>query len=301
MSDSVFLTGGTGFIGAHLKTQLEAAGYAVCAPGRRELDLEALSPDALTHSLRGQQTVVHCAGLAHEAVGAADAARLLEFNRDLTVRLYDAAARADVARFVWLSSVKVLGETSSQPLPVDAPLRPQGAYGQSKAAAEQALRERSAAGGPALVIVRPPLVYGPCVRANFRRLLHWALSGRGLPLGEATAERSMIGIRNLCDALQATLSAPAGIYHVADRDSVSVASLLQAVADAGNQPLKLWRCPPRWLALGARLTGRSGVYERLFEPLLLETKDSEAQLCWQPEHSLQAQLEETVQWFRNLR
>lgn len=301
MSNRVFLTGGTGFVGAHLKAHLESAGDSICAPARSALNLEAASPSMLHRYLEGQHTVVHCAGLAHEAVEGSDAARLMQFNCDLTVRLYEAAAQADVARFVWLSSAKVLGETSRQPLPVTAPLQPVGAYGQSKAAAEQALQARASAGRPVLVIVRPPLVYGPGVRANFRSLLHWALSGRSLPLGRADAERSLIGIRNLCAALQAALSAPAGVYHVADPAPVSVATLIRTAAEAGNQELRLWRCPPRWLAFAARLTGRSGVYKRLFEPLLLDTTDSEARLNWHPEHSLKAQLEETVRWYQNLR
>ncbi|MEM1230260.1 MAG: NAD-dependent epimerase/dehydratase family protein, partial [Pseudomonadota bacterium] len=219
------------------------------------------------------------------------------FNGELTARLYRAAARADAARFIWLSSAKVLGEVSRAPLPVTAPLAPQGAYAHSKAAGERALQHEAARGGPALCIVRPPLVYGPGVGANFAALLRWALRGRALPLGRASAPRSLVGVRNLCSALLAAIEAPAGIYHVTDGPALSVAALLRAVGHSARRDVPLWRIPPALMALGATLVGRRGTYERLFTSLELATADSETRLSWQPPFSFEQQLQETVDWF----
>lgn len=301
MTARLTVTGAGGFVGRHLCDAARDAGHALQALTRTDLDLERASDAALAQALAPGDVVVHCAGIAHEAAEAArrDPQLLYRFNRDLTERLYRAAAAAGAARFVWLSSIKVLGETSTQPLPVSAPLAPASPYPDSKAQGERQLQAAMQELGLPVTIIRPPLVYGPGVGANFRTLLRWVLSGRPLPLGRATAPRSLVGVRNLCSAVLASTAAPPGIYHVADGPALGVAALLRAVAAAARQDISLWRAPPAAMAAAATLIGRRSVYQRLFEPLELHTADSEARLGWRPPHTLEAQLQETVTWYRS--
>lgn len=297
------VTGAGGFVGQHLCDAVREAGHPLQALTRARLDLMQASDTALQQAIAPGDVVVHCAGIAHEAAEAArrDPQLLYRFNRDLTERLYRAAAAAGAARFIWLSSVKVLGETSLAPLPVSAPRAPASPYPDSKAQGETRLQAAQAALGLPLSIIRPPLVYGPGVGANFRTLLRWVLSGRSLPLGRATAPRSLIGVRNLCSAVLASASAPSGVYHVADGPALGVAALLRAVAAAAGQGVYLWRLPPAAMAAAATLVGRHAIYQRLFESLELDTADSEMRLGWRPPHSLESQLQETVTWYRSRR
>jgi len=219
--------------------------------------------------------------VAHGAALAGDAAEVLSrVNVDAPLRWLRAADRAGVPRFVWLSSIKVLGDVSQRPLVPDDPYRPGDAYARSKVAAERALcgQQRDAV---ALAIVRPPLVYGPGVVANFRRLLGWADGATPLPLATARAPRSLLGI-----------------FHVADRESVSVAELLSRLRRLCGRSPHLWPLPRPVLKSGAALAGMQGIYQRLFEPLEVDSVKLQTDLDWSPRQSLDDALQETVTWYR---
>lgn len=305
------VTGTGGFIGGHLARRLvaddlqlrtvSAAPAPVASIDHHQCLLAQVTDAHLQALLTDVDVCYHVAGMAHHAAQQDPDGRALHaFNVELTVRLYQAAQRAGVGRFVWLSSSKVLGDRSSGPLPIDARYAATDPYGQSKVAAERALL---AAQSPAtrVLIVRPPLVYGPGVGANFRSLLQAALGRWPLPLAAATAPRSMIGIDNLCAALARCAQAPAGTYQVSDPAPVTVAQLLREIACAAGTRARLWYLPPTMLRLALALTGRSAIYQRLFWPLELDTADSERRLQWQPTLSTSAQLQETVAWFCNQR
>ncbi|MGI9324167.1 MAG: NAD-dependent epimerase/dehydratase family protein [Pseudomonadales bacterium] len=308
MTSRVLLTGAGGFIGGHLLQALNAAGFEVRALSRHNVPAAAESlqwPTAaaptnaqLDDYCAGVAHCFHVAGIAHDAArgDSSGGAKLRSFNVDRSVRLYQAAIRNGCESFVWLSSSKVLGDQSSAPLPVQAPYAPVGGYAQSKVEAEQALLA-VAVPETRLLILRPPLVYGPGVGANFRRLLGAALGRWPLPLASARAQRSFVGVNNLCDALLAATQAPPGIYHVADAQPASVAQLLTDIARCADRRLRLLPFPPalaRWLLA---VLGQSGTYERLFTSFLLETRDSEQRLNWSPVRTRDVQLADTVSWF----
>ena len=195
------VSGASGFIGTALTAALAAQGIAVrpdVGPDGRRLPL---SGQAAAAWLRGADIVYHLAGIAHESAARARQADFMAVNHGLTLSLYQASAAAGVPAFVWLSSIKALGETAATPLGVDAPRAPQGSYARSKAQAELGLLRASQAGGPRLTIVRPPLVYGPGVKGNFARLLKLCASPWPLPLAGACAPRALLGLDNLVDLL----------------------------------------------------------------------------------------------------
>ena len=300
------VTGAGGFVGRALVTTLKNAGWQVRASSSQPspADVErapaidvAATNDALAALCHDCDVVFHLAAFAHGA-GQDDVA-LNAVNVDLPGRLYRAALAAGVTRFVFVSSAKVLGNTAAKLLPVDAPRAPAERYARSKATAEAAL-EALAEPSTALLIVRPPLVYGPGVGANFARLLHWVTGPWPLPFGAATAPRSFVSRQNLAAALRACASAPAGIYHVADAEAWTLSTLLRALYAAQDRTAKLWRVPLALLATALRLVGQGEQVERLLAPLALDCDDSFERLQWQPQPAEKA-LKETVQWFLNQR
>ena len=173
-----WVDGASGFIGSHLTAHLRAVGWEV-----EEASVRVGRPIALPHGA----TVFHLAGLAHDA--GADPQGLMRANRDLTLAVYEAAVAAEARAFVHVSSAAVLGGGRDDPADENAPMRPQGAYAASKAEAEAALRQSQ--GRVPIAIARPPLVYGPGVKANFLRLLQWLTKRRPVPgvAGAGAAQR----------------------------------------------------------------------------------------------------------------
>jgi len=299
------VTGAGGFIGSHLVLRLLGGGWRVKVLARDAATLgadAALEPglglesseDRWAGALEGADVVFHLAAIAHRR---ASAELLALVNERSPARLCDAAARAGVGRFVWLSSIKVLGEQSAEPLREDSPRAPADAYGASKAAGEAHLLAR-AGGDTAVAVVRPPLVYGPGVKANFRLLLALArLAGRGLPLplGDATALRSLLGVANLCDFLMRVAVRGEGVLHVADPEDLSVAELLRVLT--GNPDLRLPVIARRRMRTILTALGRGGDYVRLFEPLRLDSRATRDALGWEPPESGRRLLKETMAWY----
>lgn len=277
------VTGGSGFIGRHL--------LAASAPAH---DLFSLDRDALRSQPalpRGIDAVIHLAGRAHvlrEQAEDPDAA-FLEANLELTLRLARAALRAGARRFVFVSSAGVLG-ASSPPggLHDDSLPRPYDAYTRSKLAAERALLDLWRLEGLPLVILRPPLVYGPGAAGNFRRMERGIRSGIPLPIGALRAPRSMIGLRNLVSALLAAALKPEAVgatMLVADAGSVSIRDLGREMAQAMGRPARQMAIPVRMLAGALRLAGREADVARLTTPFELLTSRVSERLGWAPPHA----------------
>ena len=238
--------------------------------------------------------IIHLAAMAHRHASAAE---LMATNQQWPQRLYRSAIMAGVPRFVWLSSIKVLGDVSSAPLPVDADYAPTDAYGRSKMEAEHAMIGAAETGSTELAIVRPPLVYGPGVKANFLRLLRFArLSRLGLPLplGAARALRSIVGVRNLVDLIALVARQGSGIYHVADPEDISVVDLL---AQLGGRRRLIVPVTGRAMRRMAGLIGKQSIYQRLFEPLRVDQSATRSGLGWQPPFGIGQQLDETMAWY----
>src|SRR5690606_21377789 len=180
-------------------------------PGVGLLDLDETR---LARVLEGVDVVHFLAGIAHEAVAASDRQGLQQVNVAAPCAWLRAADRAGVAQFVWLSSIKVLGDRSERPLRPEDPYRPGDPYAASKAEAERRLLDEPLR-TTKLAVVRPPLVYGPGVRGNFAALLRWSDSPWPLPVGGADAPRSLVAAANLSDLLVRLGRGASGIFHVA--------------------------------------------------------------------------------------
>ena len=307
------MTGACGFIGGHLLRHLQSTGWQVKVLSRDapRLNKPGASPQTLSslpaelallssqkdwsEALESCDVLFHLAGIAHRQ---ASEESLREVNELATLKLARAASEAGVPAFVWLSSIKVLGEISDQPLPVTAVQAPADRYAASKAAAERGLWELAPDSQSRISIVRPPLVYGPGVKANFLALLslaRLALRGLPLPLGQARAPRSLLGVTNLCDFLLRVAEAGEGVLHVADAEDLCVAQVLQLLCQ--DKGIRLWNLPAGTMRNLLSLVGKQDIYTRLYEPLQLDTSVSFPALDWQPPMSSGQLLQETMSWF----
>jgi UDP-glucose 4-epimerase len=222
-------------------------------------------------------------------------------NTDGTARLASQAATSGVRRFVFLSTVKVNGEETDGRAytPADEP-HPQDPYGKSKWLAEKALNDIAAQTRMETVIVRPPLVYGPGVRANFYRLMRWIDKQRPLPLGAIRNRRSLVSIWNLCDLLVNILENPAathGTWMVSDANDLSTPELIRRIAAVMHRRTRLLRVPITLLQLGASMTGRTGEVRRLCGSLPVDISQTRAALGWSPPMSVDQALSRTVAWY----
>lgn len=258
-------------------------------------------------ALAGRNAVIHLAAHVHVMPGAAgDAAD--DFNRvnvQGSENLARQAAHAGVRRFVFLSSVKVNGEISTGRAFVESdPARPTDAYGASKAEAEKRLKAVSAETGMELVIVRPPLVYGPGVKANFLRLLRIVDTGIPLPFLSIDNRRSLVYVGNLVHALGACLTHPAAAnrtFFVSDDHDVSSPQLVREIAAALGRKPRLLPFPPVLLRGIGLLTGRTEQVARLTASLQVDVSSIKSTLGWLPPFTLQQGIAETASWYRLLR
>lgn len=309
----VVVTGANGFVGRVLCETLARRGHAVRAVVRdaaRATDLPDVTAvgdiDGGTdwsRALQGVDTVIHAAARAHILHDSVENAGLyMRTNAEGTAALARAAARLGVRRLVLVSSIKVNGEaTTSAPFTAtDAP-DPQDAYGRSKLAAERAVLEY-AGSGLQPVIVRPPLVYGDGVRANFLRLIRWVDRGVPLPLGAVHNARSLVSVWNLADLL-AHLAGPipvqAPTFLVSDGEDLSTSALIRRLAVALGRRARLPRVPTALLRLAGALTGKQDEVTRLCGSLQVDSAPTRRQLDWTPPLSVDEGLARTVAWYRS--
>lgn len=292
----VLVTGATGFLGQALCPLLTAHGVPVRPAGRSETG--DIGPDTdWRRLLDGVDTVIHLAARAHVMRDrAADPlAAFQRVNTAATAALARAATDAGVKRFIFVSTVKVLGETSDHALTAGDPAVPQDPYAVSKWQAEQALEKH--AGAFDLVILRPPLVYGPGVRGNFLTLLRAIDRGWPLPLGGIDNRRSLIHLGNLADAIRAALTVAPGVYLPSDREDLSTPELIRRLAAALARPGRLIAVPPGLLRAGAKIAGRTAALDRLAGSLTVDG----ALPGWAPPHTLAEGFAETAHWYRQTR
>jgi nucleoside-diphosphate-sugar epimerase len=310
----ILITGASGFIGAALCRQLLARGHTVRAAVRRLIPPDAvppglhqiLIPDIAAEFDRralveGVGTVVHLAAIAHRSNQVEREIRRV--NCDSVVRLAEAAAGL-VGRFIFLSSVKVHGEDSGGGTYGEAgALNPEDSYGRFKLEAERALTDTAARTGMELVMIRPPLVYGPGVKANFLRLLRWVDSGLPLPFASVRNRRSLVYVGNLVDAIARCAEHPAarGPFLVSDEETVSTPELVSRIARALDRPARLFSAPPALLRVAGMIAGRRGEIRRLTGNLAIDSSRARRLLDWRPPYTLDAGLAETARWFKSAR
>jgi UDP-glucose 4-epimerase len=309
------VTGAAGFIGSALTQRLRTAGWNVRAVGHGVGgfeggiecgDLGAADATLLDDWLHGVDVVFHLAGRAHRRDEGPELERYARYRRDnvaTTQSLFVAAQRNAVQRFVFLSSIKVLGDFNAQPFVESAEPDPQDVYAQTKLEAERHLEDTLSRANTAVSIVRPPLVYGPGVKGNFRSLLNAVGRGWPLPLGRADAPRSLLARTNLVELLIAAAADQADlrILHARDDADSSVAELVAMIARAFGRSPRLIPVPRRMMCVGARTTGRIGLYQRLFEPCVVDDSATRAALGWQPCVPQQCAIDEVAAWWRTQR
>ncbi|MBI5450737.1 MAG: SDR family oxidoreductase [Gammaproteobacteria bacterium] len=257
------------------------------------------------HALAGIDVVVHLAARVH-VMNDTVSDPLAEFrkvNVAGTERLARSAAAAGVRRFVFLSSIKVNGEGSERGFSDNDAPNPQDPYAISKWEAEQVLHRIAIETGLEVVIIRPPLVYGPGVGANFLRLLRWVDKGVPLPLGMVHNQRSLIYIGNLVDAIFECIKNPAAAgktYLVSDGADVSTPELIRKLASAMGRDPHVLPIPESLLRLTAKLVGRSSEVDRLLGSLAIDSSRIRSELDWVPPFTLEQGLQDTVRWYRTL-
>lgn len=307
---NVLVTGASGFVGGPLSQALRNNGHDVTAVSRRGTEIPGVTNvtvadfnniDMLTETLRGVDVVVHAAARVH-VMNETAANPLAEFravNRDLTQNIATAAHRAGVKRFVFLSTIKVFGETSPRELPFTAatPPRPVDPYGVSKLEAEQALFDFAASSGLEVVVIRPPLIYGPGVRANFERMVR--LIGRGIPLpfGGIRNRRSLVALDNLLDLIKACVSSPHAsgqVFCVSDSSPISTPELFRAVGEAMDRSVMMIAIPETFLAVAFKLIGKSAYIDRLISSLHVDISHTQDTLGWVPKVNPSDALRATV-------
>jgi nucleoside-diphosphate-sugar epimerase len=224
-----------------------------------------------------------------------------EINANGTRFVVDQAVRARVRRFIYLSSIKVHGEGSVRPYRESDEPRPQDAYARSKLAAEGIVRDMCSAAKLEWVIIRPPLVYGPGVRANFRKLLRLVDLGIPLPLGSVENRRSLVGIGNLVSFIELCMSHPraaGAAWLVADCESVSTPELLRKIAKQMRRSDRLFEFPSKWLRCLAAMAGRGDELARLCDSLVVDSSAARDELNWRAGIPLDDELARTIEAFR---
>jgi nucleoside-diphosphate-sugar epimerase len=283
----IAVTGASGFVGRALVPALEAARHDVIDAGRDVTGDIAAFGD-WPRVLAGADAVVHLAALAHER--GVDEARLRAVNVEAAAAIGRAAA-ASGARMVFLSSVKALGEeTVGLAFDETSPLAPRDAYGRAKADAERALL---AIEGLRLTILRPPLAYGPGVKANFLSLVKAIARGLPLPLAAVRNGRSLVFVGNLADAIARCLEAKAAgkTYLVCDGPAVSTPELCRALGRALGRPGRLFPFPPALLELAPAM-------KKLTRSLEVSDRALRRELGWSPPFTFEEGIRRTAEWYQ---
>ena len=312
---TTLVTGANGFVGSALCARLRKDGAPVrgavrssnVRPGGTEgVTVGGLASDTdWSEALKNVEQVVHLAARVH-VMNDKSSDPLAEFRRvnvEGTAALARQAAAAGVRRFVFLSSVKVNGEftEAGQPFTADDVPAPEDPYGVSKHEAEQLLRQIAGETGREVVIIRPPLVYGPGVKANFESMMRWLARGVPLPLAAVTRNRrSLVALDNLVDLIVTCLNHPAAAnrtFLVSDGEDLSTAQLLKRMSAAMGKPARLFYVPPGLLKLGATLLNKPGIYQRLCGSLQLDITKASQLLDWTPPVSVDEGLRRAAEGF----
>ena len=309
----VLVTGANGFIGVPLCTRLLAEGWSVYGVVRSTAAIERLphgvepvvvgsfsTDTSWQESLTGIDTIIHLAARVHVMNdGVADPLEEYRLvNVEGTLNLARQAVSAGVRRFIFISSIKVNGEaTTSQPFSAADSPSPVDPYGISKLEAERGLQQLAKETALDVVIIRPPLVYGPGVKGNFQSMIHWVGKGVPLPLGAIHNQRSLVGLDNLIDFIVTCIDHPDvanQTFLVSDGEDLSTTELLQHLARAMGKSARLIPVPVQMLELAAGLFGKQAIIQRLCGNLQIDISKAREVLDWEPPVSVDEGLRRTV-------
>lgn len=312
----VLLTGATGFVGRGLLERMSTqvnlelvAAVRKLVPGLpgnvASLQVSGLEADAdWRKALDGAQVVIHSAARVHvmHDTSSDPLAEFRKVNVEGTLNLARQAAEAGVRRFIFISSIKVNGEGTpvGSPYIADAQPAPVDPYGISKMEAEQGLRAIAAETGMDVVIIRPTLVYGPGVKANFLSMMRWLHKSVPLPFGAIHNRRSLVALDNLVDLIVTCIDHPAAAnqtFLVSDGEDLSTTELLRRMATALGKPARLLPVPSWLLEAGAAMLGKKALSQRLCGSLQVDISKTRELLGWTPPLSVDAALRKTAKHF----
>lgn len=311
--NQILVTGATGFIGKMLCPALEAHGFRVRRALRSD-QADKKSNDIITgnitadtdwtDALQNVDVVVHLAARVHILNDISDNPyeSYQEANVEGTRQLATTAANLGIQRFVFLSSIKVNGESTTSRTPFtenDVP-QPSDPYGVSKWQAEQCLHEIHSNTALAVTIIRPCLVYGSGVKANFLSMMRWLDKGIPLPLGKTSNQRSMIFVDNLVDLIIATIlneRASGETFLASDGQDVSTTDLLRYLGNAMGKPARLIPIPEPLMRIAFQSTGKGNYTDRLLGSLAVDSSKARQLLSWQPPFTLIEGLQRTARWY----
>lgn len=301
----IAVTGASGFIGRELCLVLTAAGHSVVGVTRRkgnELPASTKNPvlreagahyEGATQAFRGAETVVHLAGRAHilDKTEAADLSSFGRVNHQLTMSIARAASDQNVRRFVFVSTIGVHAlPQGGEKLVEESPLGPNSPYARAKLDAERELKDFSHRSGMELVVVRPPLVYGPGAPGNMGRLVRLVRKQIPLPFGMVKNRRSLIGLSNLCDFLMRCAEedkAAGETFLVADEEAVSTPCLIRLIAEAMGCKMRLFPFPEPLLYAAGWMTGQSQAIRQLCGSLVVDPGKARQVLGWKAPHAVE--------------
>lgn len=315
MKKRVMVTGASGFVGSSLLTQLRASGFQPIAALRRSADRPLPAVPSIQvgdlhadtdwfQALRGVESVVHTAARVHvmneQAADPLGAFRRV--NVDGTVRLARQAAEAGVKRFVFISSIKVNGESTvpGRPFTAQQAPAPIDAYGVSKWEAELQLHALAVETGMEVVVIRPVLVYGPGVKANFLSMMKWLYKGAPLPFGAIHNKRSLVALDNLVDLIVTCIDHPGAAnqtFLVSDGEDLSTTELLQRMSQALGKQARLLPVPAWMLESAAKVVGKQSIAQRLCGSLQVDIAHTHKRLGWTPPVDVETALQRTAQHF----
>ncbi|WP_168405684.1 NAD-dependent epimerase/dehydratase family protein [Acinetobacter indicus] len=306
MKNQILLTGCNGFLGHYLSQFLAEKGYSVLAHTRKvqtfnhsnianiNFDLN----DSLNNIDLGKVgIIIHCAGRAHvmNETAASPLEAYRQTNVQGTLNLAQKAVESGVKRFIYLSSIKVNGEqTTTQAFKPNDCVQTDDPYGLSKYEAEQALLELSKNTGLEVVIIRPVLIYGPNVKANFKSMVNLASKKFPLPIGCLDNKRSMVSVYNLADLIHTCMTHPNAnreVFLASDQDDISVKQLFEKLAKCQNNKLLMLPVPKSLINFLASLVGKKAVASRLCSELVVDTTKNTQLLGWTAPYSVDASLE----------
>lgn len=293
----ILVTGATGFIGSHLVPFLKNR-HEVSTLNAREV---SSTNREWQRQIDDCEVLVHLAGRAHVSTNASDEQIYKTVNTELTETLAKQMARTS-KHMIFVSTSVVYGEQNQRgkAFVVGDQLQAISPYASSKIAAEEALQRIGLLNQLSYTIIRPPLVYGPGVKANFLSMLKWVKSGLPLPLGSARNLRSLVSVRNLSDLIEncaTNTAAKNQIFNVSDDHDVSTTELLKTIAAAMDKPARLIKVPLPVLKLGSQIIGKPRAYDGLCGSFQLDISETKQKLGWHAPFSLQDEIATTVAAF----
>lgn len=306
MQTKILITGSNGFLGQYLCQFLAEQNYLVLAQTRKAqtfsypniININFDLNDSLDNiDLSKVEVIIHCAGRAHimNEIAASPLEAYRQINVQGTLNLAKKAVQSGVKRFIYLSSIKVNGEqTTIRPFKPSDVVNPENPYGLSKYEAEQALLELSEETGLEVVIIRPVLIYGPNVKANFKSMVGLASKKLPLPIGCLDNKRSMVSIYNLADLIYNCMSHPKAnreIFLASDQEDISVKQLFEKLAYYQNNKLIMIPVPKNLINFLASLVGKKAVASRLCSELVVDGSKNTQLLGWTAPYTVDASLE----------